>query len=464
MNKERIKNWVLVGLVVLSFVFTTQLWLSVPLERIISTNQTFSGQDSKKDYDLSSFVLPQLLVVNFGGGSHTKLINDSSNHRFFADIYYEVFGIMEYIFTNGQELEFVPAAREEWSASKASKSVEVEYKGAFDTALFREVFGGKEDGEDLPFISIKGITISLGADRSIYINDGKSGAVFKAVLPADDIQLDGLVDRLEERDPVKYWTLLEIGYSNNDNFYVPLDMRSFNLPAGTAEKEIDINDQQVVDMYASDFFNDMSMVRKITEMNGSLIYTDGQTALLRIDTDGSLEYLAYSYAGGDSSYTDINSAAHAAMSFIDGHGGIPEQFFLEELREVTEGGHGGYLFKFNYAYNGLPFFRKDALGTSAVEITVIDGKVVKYYRNIHHITRARIVQTPLLYPVEAADVVAGIINGSGDLKTPPDILDMYLGYCIDTEEAKDYQIFPVWYIKTEQHEFIVDAYKGILVE
>ena len=72
MNKERIKNWVLVGLVLLSFSLTMQLWLSVPIERVVPGDQAFSGQDSEEIYDLSSFVLPQWMVVNFGGQSHTS--------------------------------------------------------------------------------------------------------------------------------------------------------------------------------------------------------------------------------------------------------------------------------------------------------------------------------------------------------------------------------------------------------
>jgi regulatory protein YycH of two-component signal transduction system YycFG len=464
MDKERIKTWVLVGLVLLSFAFTTQLWLSVPLERIISTSQTHSGQDSIKDYDLSSFVLPQWIVVNFGGGSHTKLINDSSNRRLFGDIYDGVSLIMKHIFAGEQEIEFVPVEMEELDAARGSRSIEVEYKGSFDTALFEEVYGGGKNRDGFPFVGIKAVIISPGSDGEIFICDGKSQAVFKTVLSTSGTGLDRLVKELEENDPVKYWTLREIGYSDNDKFYVPLEMGSFSLPAGTAVKEIDVSDQQLVDMYASDFFSDMSMVRKITEMNGSIIYTDGQNALLRINSGGSLEYLSYSYVGGDSGSTDIISAIHTAISFIEEHGGIPEQLFLEEMLEVAENSHRGYRFKFNYAYNGLPFFRKGALEASAVEVTVVEGRVVKYYRNIHQITRARIVQMPLLYPVEAADVVAGIIRGPGDAKVSPDILDMYLGYCIDIEEVRDYQIFPVWYIKTEEREFLVDAYRGQLVE
>lgn len=464
MDRERIKTWVLVGLVLLSFVFTTQLWLSVPLERIISTKRPSSGQDSMIDYDLSSFVLPRWFVVNFGGGSHTKLLSHSASKEYFTDICREAYRIMEYIFKNGEETEFITAEMQELSFAKERKSIEIGYDGTFDKALFGEVFGDQRYGESFPFDGIKKITISLGETREVFIDDGNDQGVYKTVVPSVDRQLDDLMKELEKSDPVKYWTLGEIGYSDNDNFYVPLDMSSFNLPVGTAEKEIDVNDQQVVDMHASDFFDDMSLVRKITEMDGSLIYTDSQSALLRINADGSLEYLAYSYAGGEGGDTDINSAANIAIRFIDEHGGIPEQLFLEEIRRITENGREGYLFRFNYAYNGLPFYQKGALSDSAVEITVMDGKVVKYYRNIHHMTRARIMQMPLLYPVEAADVVAKRIRALENTKVPLDILDMRMGYCIDTHQKNDYQVFPVWYIKTEQKEFIVDAYKGVLAE
>ncbi|NLO25250.1 MAG: hypothetical protein GX114_03780 [Clostridiales bacterium] len=464
MNKEKIKNWILIGLVLLSFGLTTQLWLSVPIDKMITEDQAFSGQDSKEDYDLSSFVLPQYIVVNFGGQSHTKLINDSSNGRVFAEIYQGVSDILKNIFIGGQNIAFEQVKWEEWMAARERKSIEVEYRWAFDVSIFREVFGGGKAGEDIPVASIKGLIVSLGRNGAVYINDGAGGTVYKWELPDIHTLLERLVEHLEEQDPVKYWSLKEIGYSEDSSFYVPLDMSSFNLPIGTAMTELDTGAQAILDAQASVFFSDMSMVRKITEMNGSYIYTDNQSALLRIDSSGLMEYLVYSYAGGDRNRADINSAIDAALKFINAHGGMPEQSYLEEIREVVENDYRGHLLKFNYAYNGLPFFRRGGLETSAIEVTVVEGKVVKYTRNIHHITKARIVQKPLLYPVQAADVVVEAISGFGEEKRLPVILDMYLGYCIDTEGTKEYQAFPVWHIKTEEGAFIVDAYEGRLVE
>lgn len=464
MNKERIKNWTLIGLVLLSFGLTTQLWLSIPIEQIVPDSQAFSGQDSEADYDLSSFVLPRWIVVNFGGQSHTKLINDSSSQGAFNDIYAEVSEIMEYIFGRGQDIAFTEVRQDEWAAAREGKSIEVEYAWPFDAAILCEVFGKGSAGEGIPFAGIKGLTITLGGHRVVYIRDGIRETIYKTELPGSYLELTGLADRLEEQDPVKYWTLREIGYSDDSSFYVPLDMSSFNLPVGTAEKELDTGAQAVLDAQASSFFSDMSVVRKITEMDGSVIYTDSQTALLRIDTTGFLEYMVYSHAGGDKNKADIKSAIDAALVFISTHGGLPGQLYLQETREVLEDDYRGHLLKFNNAYNGLPFFRRGGLESSAIEVTVVGGKVVRYTRNIHNIKKARIVQKPLLYPVEAADVVAEATSGSGETKNLPVILDMHLGYCIDIKGTREHQVFPVWYIKTGERAFIVDAYEGRLVE
>jgi regulatory protein YycH of two-component signal transduction system YycFG len=464
MNKERIKNWVLVGLVLLSFSLTMQLWLSVPIERVVPGDQAFSGQDSEEIYDLSSFVLPQWMVVNFGGQSHTKLIKDSSSQGFFDEVYAGISEIMEYIFAGEQNITFTEASGDEWAAARESKSIEVEYAWAFDTTIFSELFGGGANRESIPMAGIKGLTVTLGANRAVYFKDGIKDTIYKLELPESHQELDQLVNRLEEHDPVKYWTLKEIGYSDDNSFYVPLDMSSFNLPVGTAEKELDTSAPAVLDAQASNFFSDMSVVRKITEMDGSVIYTDSQTALLRIDSTGFLEYMVYSYAAGDKNRADIVSAIDAALMFISVHGGIPGQLYLQEAREVEESGLRGHLMRFNYAYNGLPFFRKGGLENSAIEVTVVEGKVVRYTRNVHHVTRAKIVQKPLLYPVKAADVVAEATSSPGGTKSLPAIQDMYFGYCIDMKGSKEHQVYPVWYIETGDGAFIVDAYEGRLVE
>lgn len=464
MNKETIKNVILIGLVFLSFSLTTQLWLDIPIGRIISEDRAFSGQDSKEDYGLSSFVLPQYIIVNFGGQSHTKLLNDSSGGGIFAEIYGEILKILECVLTDEQEIIFIPVQREEWIEARKGKSVEANYHGSFDMPIFYEILGIEKAREGFPVIGIKSLIISLDQPGAIYIDDGIKGAIYRSELPDIHVPLDRLTDQLEERDPLKYWTLSEIGYSEDNNFYVPLDMSSFNLPLGTAVKELDTDTETILDAQASRFFNDMSIVRKITEMDGSSIYTDSRNALLRIDSSGFLEYMIYSYAGGNKGRSDIKSAMDVALEFIMDHGGMPEQSYLKEIQNVTENDGEGFLFKFNYAYNGLPFFRRNGLETSAIEVAVVEGKVVGYTRNIHHITKAKIVQKPLLYPVEAADVVAEAIGGFGKPKKLPVILDMYLGYCIDMESLKEYRAFPVWYIRTEDKAFIVDAYEGILVE
>lgn len=297
-----------------------QLWLSVPIERVVPGDQAFSGQDSEEIYDLSSFVLPQWMVVNFGGQSHTKLIKDSSSQGF-DEVYAGISEIMEYIFAGEQNITFTEASGDEWAAARESKSIEVEYAWAFDTTIFSELFGGGANRESIPMAGIKGLTVTLGANRAVYFKDGIKDTIYKLELPESHQELDQLVNRLEEHDPVKYWTLKEIGYSDDNSFYVPLDMSSFNLPVGTAEKELDTSAPAVLDAQASNFFSDMSVVRKITEMDGSVIYTDSQTALLRIDSTGFLEYMVYSYAAGDKNRADIVSAIDAALMFISVHGG-----------------------------------------------------------------------------------------------------------------------------------------------
>lgn len=465
MNKESLKNFILVGLVLLSFSLTTQLWLNVPIERKISEERAFSGQDSKEDYDLSSFVLPQYIVVNFGGQSHTKLINNSANDGFFADIYEEILHILDGVLSDDDGAKFVPASKEEWLGAREGKSIEVNFHWAFNTSVFKSILNRTSFQENVPFAGIKGIIISLGQSGAILIDDGTDSGTFHRAKLADAVNgLDQLADELEEQEPVKYWTLREIGYSDESDFYVPLDMSSFNLPIGIAIKELDADNEDALDAYAAEFFYDMSLVRKITEMDGSFIYTDSQNALLRIDSSGYLEYMVYSYAEGGRSKRDINSAIDAALEFIYAHGGIPEQLYIEEIQGVAEKDYAGHLLRFNYAYNGLPFFRRGDPEASAIEVMVVEGRVVKYTRNVHHITKAKIVQKPVLYPVEAADVVAEATRGFGENKKVPVILDMYLGYCIDLEGAKDCRACPVWYIRTEDGTFIVDAYEGILLE
>lgn len=461
MDKERIKNWILTSLVMLSLFFTVQLWLDVPIERIMVNPDLSPRQDSEKDYDLSNFVLPRWIIVNFGGQSHTKLFRESSTYRFYNDIYGEVSNILKYVLDNSQNITFGQVTAEEWEAAKLGKSVVVEYDNGFDVLLMKKIFRGDAEQISIPVQGIRSITLTFATESEIYIEGGQEGIIYKAVLPKTNSQLIRLIGRLEERDPVKYWMLgSDIGYGDNDYIYLPLDMSSFNLPLGMAVKEFDISEHDKMEMLASNFFTDMSIVRKITETSGSLIFTDGQNAL-KVDTNGSLEYLVYNMAGSSREQEQIDEIVDTALNFIDNHGGIPDQLYLKEILDITENGYEGYMLKFNYAYNGLPFFYNGRFGRSAIEVTVVNNRVVNYKRLVHRITRAKVVQKPLLNPVEVIDIIAGHEGG----EKPPilDILDMYLGYCIDMAGDRNYQAVPVWYIKSRNGEYIIDAYQGSLM-
>ncbi|MBA1334684.1 MAG: hypothetical protein HPY66_2588 [Firmicutes bacterium] len=467
MNMEKIKNLVLIGLVMLSIAFSIQLWLDVPIERIMANPNYFPGQDSEKDYDLSNFVLPRWIVVNFGGPSRTKLYRDSSTYRFYNDIYKEVSDVLLYVMNNNQNLAFSQVTREELNEAKLSKSVEVEYDDSFELQLMEKVFHPKAGQQSIPVSSIKNITLTVSTESALYMEDADKGVIHKVMLPGTYREINQLIDRLEERDPVKYWTWEEIGFSNNEFFYLPLEiylpleMSSFNLPVAVAVKELETEDQGKMGIFASSFFKDMSIVRKITEINGSLIYTDGQSAL-KVDTDGFVEYLVYSIGGNSKEQEQIGDVVDLALNYIDSHGGIPEQLYLDKIENITENGYKGYLLKFNYGYNGLPFFSNGKLTQSAIEVTVVNGRVVNYKRLVYRITKARVEQKPLLFPNAALDVIA---RRPGDLETDGRtvIVDMYLGYCIDIKGDKEYQAVPVWYIKSENKEFIIDAYQGSLM-
>lgn len=463
MHKEKAKNLVLTSLVLMSVFLTVQLWLDVPIERIISKTSVTSGQDSNEDYSLSDFVLPRWIVVNFGGPSRTKLFMSSSTYKHYEDIYTEAAGVIGYVLDNIGALGFTQVDAEELTEARLDKSVVLEYNDGFDIGLFQDVFGVEPGRDRGPISSIRSITINFSSQNQVFIEDEYKGTIHKAVLPVNVNQLIGLVNRLEERDPVMYWSLgADISYGDNDNIYVPLDMSSFSLSVGTAEKELDVRAQDRMEVLSSKFFDDMSIVRKITETNSSLVFTDGHSAL-RIDSSGAVEFQVYSNMVIGKTGDSFIGVLNTALGFIENHGGIPDQMFLEEISEVTEGQMKGYILKFNYAYDGMPFVYSRDFGQKPIEIKIINGRVTNYRRLVYRITKARVESRSLINPIEAFNVIA-METQYGSEENRPVIIDMYLGYYIDEFGPGTYRAIPVWYIKSENGDYIIDAYEGRLME
>jgi regulatory protein YycH of two-component signal transduction system YycFG len=154
---------------------------------------------------------------------------------------------------------------------------------------------------------------------------------------------------------------------------------------------------------------------------------------------------------------------NTALGFIENHGGIPDQMFLEEISEVTEGQMKGYILKFNYAYDGMPFVYSRDFGQKPIEIKIINGRVTNYRRLVYRITKARVESRSLINPIEAFNVIA-METQYGSEENRPVIIDMYLGYYIDEFGPGTYRAIPVWYIKSENGDYIIDAYEGRLME
>ncbi len=461
MNRERIKSLILTGLVLMSIMLTIQLWLDVPIGRIASVSELPERQDSKKNYNLSDFVLPRWITVNFGGQSHTMLLRNSGGYKYYREILRASIDIFKHFAEDGQQGVLKQAGIEEWTIAKSAKSVELNFERPLSAALVQKAFF-PEAGLDLSLLnSIKSLVVTVGTEASILIKDDVQGQIYKILLPHSGDRLIKLIDELEEIDPVKYWTFQEIGFSENSSVYLPLEMRSINLPIGIAEQEIDASEEQTILMYASSFFKDMSIVRKITETSGSVIFTDGSSAL-KVYTNGYVEYLIYNVSTSDIQLNDIGEALNAALNYIDNHGGIPEQLILREVETVSDNQRRGFLFRFNYCSDGLPFVYAGSQDFSPIEVSVINNSVVGYKRLVHHIKRFTIVKETLLNPIEALNVML-MKDSSNEAQSWSDIQDMYLGYFIDAVNGKDYQAIPVWYIKKSHTMYIIDAYKGIIL-
>lgn len=478
MNIERAKSWVLVFLVSMSIVLTIQLWLDIPVQRIISYSKPATGQDSNKDYNLSNFLFPRWIIVNFGGRSHTKVFQNSELYKFYNEIYNKTLEVMEALPDN-QQVALTRVTDKEWIDAKLSKSVEVQFEYLVSSQLVQKVF--KLDGrlDFTPLEGIKEIVITVTSDSYLYIKGISKGQVvtYRTPLPPVVGSLAEVIDRLEEKDPVKYWTFQDMidpsgGKDSSKDYtvYLPLEMSSFNLPVGLIVKELDVNNKQAVEMFAANFFEDMSIVRRITETSGSVIFTDGHSAL-KMDTRGYAEYLVYNANSDQKDLITIDQAFKKALQFIDSHGGIPEQLYLARAEEIIDNQQRGYLFRFNYCYNGLPFVVGADTEQYTLEVTIFNNTVTGYKRMVYRTARSFIVQDTLLDPIEAINIVFPLAYyGSGETRQQAldayleGILDMHLAYSITPIGNRgEGQAIPVWYIKRQDVTYMIDAYKGMLL-
>ncbi|HNZ82844.1 MAG TPA: hypothetical protein PLX37_04780 [Sedimentibacter sp.] len=468
MLKIRIKNTILLFMVVICIYLSSNVWLKLP--EFFSPNAYEDESMEETEADIWKVLRPVKNIIKYDD-NYTVLYSDE------IGLWQEALNVINDAFndSNGTvtETEAFPA----------------EYlKFDFNTNIPVEIFTThmKIENNDVDEIvkSIKNIIIDLKDNNSIYIYNGENNIKVTSDKSSSK-KLTDMVRSIDFERRTKYSMQEKAG---DETIQVPVPLEQTALNPVFVQSELDVFDIDTINEIARDYFrNDYDYVRKSVEVSGNLVYVYRTEKILKINEDGLLDF--YDASIEPDNELDVYKSFAAAVNFIEEFLGFPENGYLSNVENILLEGNDGYRFTFSYNILERPILFSRVRENAALQIDVAGNNVISYKRFIRNIDDAQGYKMAQIQVLPAVEVIERNIDRSTAGEDNPanetseqateetaasirplkqemikEINNIYLGYFDLSRISKEQVLRVVWVIETNEKTFIFNAISGALIE
>jgi len=420
LSRDSILGWSLILLVAISLFLSFNIWSKVPGH--LPSAKTI--QNTQEVTDLLTPIKPEKILV-YRGDSFTTVLKPSS---YFYDKTWDASKKLIALSLTAAPEE-VDLAKQDYFIHK--NGMEVVFPVPLPMSFIRQLFDispGEVSGSEEKLI--RSFLVIRDKELMCYLIDS-SGNYYKIGQVPDTAEVDALIKEINDSDPPMY-AKLTAGVNLKVDGEVYVSLLPYELPTYSFKRE-PIAEEDI----ASTFFADFSIIRRIEERDGTIIYTDGQQGL-RIYSDGRIKY-NFPAPTEQKKGSSLYEAFKTAIDFIVSHGGWPEGCYLAsyEMPGKTQK-DSSYTFNFRLRVGGLNVVNSG----DYIKVTVEDNQVKYYYREVTWLIKQEGIKD-LMTPVEALNTAVATKN----IKT---LSDIYPGYMAESNILK-----PVWIVKTGDLEVII---------
>ncbi|SET01398.1 Two-component signal transduction system YycFG, regulatory protein YycH [Natronincola peptidivorans] len=464
MNREQLKTLILTLLIIMSVVFTQQIWFHSPIA-ILQSEASSQERQLKNIEKKKEVIMPKRGIVSFGNNYHTIISTDIEELWTASKV------ILEDFFTG--EPEVISTTYDKYRENNRLKSIELEFGKNISSVLVGSVFDTVDNKIVMNIKEVKKILIPALNRGVIYIV-GKEDHVYEVKLDnhQENRFLLALIDDLQTANHIKYYPL----FADVDNYTVmPLSYQQ-STPQVFVESNINVENEQMVIEEVKSFFNEsLDFVKTIRETSGAIVFMYGYGEKgVRINNRGRLEYTEEIR---NFSSSNVVTALEIAIEFVEDHGGFPEDAYLKEIRYEEK---KGYYFGFGYRIEGLPVAFNSGNLAHPIEIEVYGDKVRSYRslirkgKNLPNVSPTNYTLLPQKIIEDhiellKADYLADIEEK--DLLEEKEILNyierniaqMELVYYDTLEDARIQLLIPTWKIKINKRVYYFSSYDGKLL-
>jgi|GEM_PF-2605224 len=438
MNREIIKTWFLIVLVFLSMFLTYKTWFEIPSPENAAVQPTGEG-DYPPKIQLMGALNPDRIVVHSRSDKHTVL--DSSQ-----EIYSQTWLYVQNLFKNitaQKHTRLIKGEENQWFRAVRSGSIEIIFNFGFSMNFWAQILNDETQWEG---VNIEPIRVLISPkEKSMFFKDTEDKIYFLKLDNGVIKKIEQLILSVEHLDLpvyVPFAPKTQFDILIQPGIYVPAEQP--RVPRVLLK-----GDRVEPNEFAALFFENMSIVRKIKEKDGALIYTDGQKGL-RLYSDGTVEYNS-ALTGDKFNEQNLVRAFKLSGKFLKQHNGWAKEICLTDIKKETTPDGYNYKFVYNLKFNGLKIKGKQ----DPIQVTVSQNEVKNYF----HIMKWPVKSLEEYYeelctPVEAFDTVLRNLEMFIGLKEETTLKDVYLSYYFNetSEELK-----PIWVFEFGELEVLVDA-------
>ena len=475
MFKTRIKNIILLVMVLICIYLSSNVWLKLPDFFNANANEK-TDEEAIIVADIWKVLRPVKNIIKYDN-NYTVSYSDKS------DLWKKTLGTInsafaDYANSRVSEIAVFPA-----------EYLKFDFNSNIPVTIFTDHMGIENENINSTVKNIKNVIIDLNDIHSIFIYNGEN----TIKIQSDNINTQEFTDfakSLNFEDKTKYASGQKIG---EDTIQVPVPLEETALNPIFVQSELDVFDTDRINEIAKNYFkNDYDYVRKSVEVSGNLIYVYRTEKILRVNEEGSLDFYDASIEPNNSA--DAYKSFLAAVKFTEEFLGFPENGFLSSVENIHLEGNEGYRFTFSYSIMERPILFSRVRNNSALQIDVVGNNVISYKRFIRKIDSSQMDKVAEIQILPAIDVISNNVDASlintrneevkevenaeiitsqeevvKELKPiKPDMLkeinNIYLGYFDISRIAREQVLRVVWVIETNEKTFIFNAISGLLIE
>ncbi len=307
MNKERIKNLLLVFLIAMNFIlgsrilFERKLWPSGynffsnisnwEITSIYQNIKSFFGNDTIYK---SRFLSPEKIVINTGDQTTRLSINPDDAE--FNPILEEAYIVLQSALSD----DTIPTnqiSRDEFYSALNSSSVYLEYPAKYNAKLFARLIGTNYEAMTEIPNTFSDVAISYSPKTCVYIADIENDMFYKINVNKSSeelvMKLGECVEARQDNHPI-------INYSFDLKFDQPFGAQKTTLnPLIQVYSSVEeyptiisknpVSDKNILDNILKVFQMNPNTMSRYTQAGGTTVFVEND-ATLKIDKDGYLEY------------------------------------------------------------------------------------------------------------------------------------------------------------------------------